>query len=248
MQEKEDDISRTFKYAIEFYMKRLGLIVIFSIPFILAFLIPVLVPAPTYVALGGVFLRTGSLPELSLADIIVTVIAYALAMFVFVDTIVNINIVVRSKRTLTAITHEVFSAFSTYALRIFFVYTVIMVIMFVTQILTYEHPLQSWIYPLVGFAIMFLMFFVPPAVVIDNSDVPAAMRRSMEMALKNPHFVILWAFITLLSISVIKIVADLVFSNPFSGYFVLLTNSLLILPFLTVLQTQMYMEKYPLAR
>jgi hypothetical protein len=245
---QEDDVSRTFKYATDFYLKRLGLIVIFSVPLILAVLILALVPAPTYLALGGVFLRIGSLPELSLQDIAITLAAYALAVFVIADTIVNINIVVRSKRTLTAISKEVLSAFGTYALRIFFVYTALLLALLVVQILAYEHPLQSWIYPVAAFAMSFLLFFVPPAVVIDNSDVPAAVAISARLALKNPHFVLIWAFAALLALSLIKLAADVVFSNPFSEYFVLLANFLLVLPFLTVLQTQMYMEKYPLAR
>jgi len=244
----EDDIMRTFKYASDFYLSRLGLIVIFSVPFILAFLVPVLVPAPTYLSLGAVFLRTGSIPELSIVDLMITIAAYALSMFVIADTIVNINIVVRSKRTLTSIKHEVLTAFGTYATRIFVIYTGILLILIAAQILTYEHPLQSWIYPMIGFGVSFLLFFVPPAVVIDNLDVPTAMRKSGQMALKNPHFVLIWAFVSLLSLSLVTVIGDVFFAGTFSGYFVLLANSLVILPFLTVLQTQMYMEKYPLAR
>ncbi len=244
----EDDLSRTFKYARDFYLKRLGLIIVFSVPFILAFLIPVLVPAPTYLALGGVFLRTGSIPELSLLDIIITGAAYALAVFVISDTIVNLNIIIRSKRTLTSIKHEVMSAMGTYATRIFYIYTMVLLLMFIAQLLTYDNPLQPWLYPLFTLVLSFLLFFVPPAVVIDNSDTPTAIRRSVSMSLRNPHFVLIWIFISLLGLSLVKLAADFVFSNPFSGYFVLLVNSLLLLPFLTVLQTQMYMEKYPLAR
>jgi hypothetical protein len=244
----EDDLSRTFRYASDFYLNRLNLIIVFSIPFILAFLIPVLVPAPTYTALGGVFLRTGSLPELSILDIIITAVAYVLAVFIISDTIVNINIIIRSKRTLTSIKHEVFSAMGTYAMRIFYIYTMALLLFFIAQLLTYENPLQPWIYPLFTVVISGLLFFVPPAVVIDNSDTPTAIRRSVAMALRNPHMVLLWILISLLSLSALKLIADLVFSSPFSGYFVLLINSLLLLPFLTVLQTQMYMERYPLAR
>ncbi len=68
------------------------------------------------------------------------------------------------------------------------------------------------------------------------------------MAMRNPHLFILWSFLALFVISVVKIVSDFLFSSPYSNYFVLLTNSLLILPYLIVLQTQMYMEKYPLAK
>lgn len=125
----EDEFSRTFRYAWDFYRKRLGLIVIFSIPFILAFLIPALVPAPTYVSLGGVFLRIGSIPEFSVVDLAITAIAYALAVFVISDTIVNINIIVRSKRTLTSIKHEVMQAVGSYAMRIFYIYTMVTVVL-----------------------------------------------------------------------------------------------------------------------
>jgi|WetSurMetagenome_2_1015567.scaffolds.fasta_scaffold77061_2 hypothetical protein len=245
---EDDDLSRTFKYAKEFYLKRLGLIVVFSVPFILAFLVPVLVPAPTYLALGGVFLRTGSLPELSLLDIIITSVAYAFAMFIMGDTLVNINIIIRSKRTLTTIRHEVINAMGTYAMRIFYIFTMFLLIMFILQLITYDNPFQSWIYPIAVLVLSCFLFFVPPAVVIDNSDTPTAIRRSVAMALQNPHFVLLWTSLLLLTVSCVKIGADFIFSSPFSGFFVLLVNCLLVLPFFTVLQTQMYMERYPLAR
>lgn len=244
----EDKLSRSVRYAAEFYLKRLGIIVLFSIPFILAILVLVLVAAPTYLALGAVFLRTGSLPELSLLDVLITAAGYALAVFLISDTIVNINIVVRSKRTLTSIGHEVVGALGTYATRIFYIYTVMLLLLFAAQLLTYENPLQSWLYPIFAFVLSFLLFFLPPAIVIDNLDTSTALRRSVDMALRNPHFVLTWAIIGLVSLSVLEVVAQLFLSSPFSGYFVLLANSLVILPFLTVLQTQMYMEKYPLAR
>jgi hypothetical protein len=244
----EDEFSRTFRYALEFYFKRLGIIVVFSIPFILAFLIPALVPAPTYLALGGVFLRTGSIPELSIIDMIFTALAYAIAVFLIADTIVNINLVVRAKRTLTSIGYEVVQAMGTYATRIFYIYTMLLLLMFIAQLVTYDNPFQSWLYPIFTFLLSCLLFFVPPAVVIDNSDTPSSIRRSVSMAIQNPHFVLLWTVVALVSLSIVKILGDLIFSNPFSGYFVLLVNSLILLPFLTILQTQMYMEKYPLAR
>ncbi len=244
----EEEFSRAVRYASDFYLKRLGIILVFSVPFVFAFLIPVLVPAPTYIALGGVFLRTGSLPELSILDIMITAIAYALSLFVIADTVVNINLIVRSKRTLTTIKQEVLAAMGTYATRIFYVYTLLLLLLFIVQLLAYENPLQSWIFPLFAFVVSFLLFFVPPAVVIDHSNTAEAIRHSVRMALKKPYMVFMWILSSFLALSVVKVVADVIFPNPFSGYFVLLVNSLVLLPFLTVLQTQMYMEKYPLAK
>ncbi len=244
----DDELTRIFRYATEFYLNRLGLIVIFSIPFLLAIAILALVSAPTYQAVGAVFLRVGSIPELSALQIAVIAIGYAVAVFLIADTVVNINIVVRSKRTLTTIKHEVVQAMGTYATRIFYIYTLALLLSLIVQLVIYENPLQSWIYPLFTLVLSWLLFFVAPAVVIDNSSTPGAIRRSVAMALRNPHLLILWSFLALFVISVVKVLADALFSSPFSNYFVLLTNSLLVLPYLTVLQTQMYMEKYPLAK
>ncbi len=243
----ENEFVRIFKYAHDFYLKRLRLIIIFSIPFILAFLVLMFVPAPTYLSLGGVFLRTGSIPELSLIDLVVTAVGYVIAVFVIADTIVNINIIVRCKRTMTSIKQEVITAMGKYATRIFYIYTLMLLLLFIVQLLTYDNPLQSWLYPLFAFILSFLLFFVPPAVVIDNSNTAEAIRRSVDMALRNPDLVLIWTLLSLAILTFLKFFADLIF-GPYAGYFVLLVNSLIVLPFLTVLQTQMYMEKYPLAR
>ncbi len=243
-----ENFQTVFSYAVRFYLSRVRLLVLFSIPFILAVMIPVIVPAPTYLALGGVFLRTGSIPELSILDALLTAAAYALTVFLISDTIVNVNLVVKSKRTLTEIKRSVFSAIGTYAMRIFYIYTLMLLLMFIFQILTYDNPVQSWLYPLFTLALSFFIFFVPPAVVIDNSDTPTAIKRSVKMALKKPVYVFMWAVIGLVLVSFTEIVGLLLFSSPFSQYFILLVNSFLILPFLIVLQTMMYMEKYPLSR
>jgi hypothetical protein len=244
----DDELSRVFRYATDFYLKRLKLIVIFSIPFIIASVLLFLVAAPTYLALGSVFLRTGSIPELSVLDLVLTGIAYVLAVFIISDTIVNVNIVVRSRRTLTSIKTEVLAALEKYAIRIFYIYTLMLLLLFIVQLLLYENPAQSWLYPLFAFILSFLLFFVPPAVVIDNSDTPTAIRRSVQMAFKNPTQILIWTLVGLISLSGVELFAHTIFPSPFSGYFILLVNSLVVLPYLVVLQTQMYMEKYPLAR
>lgn len=242
------DIKRVVSNAARFYLSRMKIILLFSVPFFLSLLIPVLVPAPTYVALGGVFLRTGSIPELSIFDMLLTGLAYVVTVFLISDTIVNVNLVIKSKRTFTEIKKTVLSALGTYAMRIFYIYTIMLLLMFVFQLLTYDNPIQSVIYPLFVFVLSFLLFFVPPAVVIDHADTPTAIKRSAIMALKKPAFVLFWAVGGLFMVSLVELFALLLLPSPFSQYFVLLANSFFILPFLVVLQTQMYMEKYPLAR
>lgn len=242
-----DTLLKVIRYALRFYLSRLKLILVFSIPVLLALLIPLLVVAPTYLALGGVFVRTGSIPELSLFDIIFTAIAYIASLFLISDTIVNVNLIILSKRTLTNIKKTILGAMGTYAMRIFYVCTLMLLVIFVFQLITYENSLQSWLYPLFVIILSFLLLFVPPAVVIDNLDTPSAIKRSVLMALEKPVLVLAWGVVGFVLVVLTEILSFAILPHPISEYAVLLINSFIILPFLVVLQTQMYMEKYPLA-
>jgi hypothetical protein len=139
-------------------------------------------------------------------------------------------------------------AMGTYATRIFYIYTIMMLLVFVAQLLLYETSLKVWLYPIFTFLISFLLFFVAPAVVIDGARTVDAISKSRRMARKKPGFVIAWSVIGLVMLSVLEILFDLILPHSIAPFAVLFFNSLFVLPYLIVLQTQMYMEKYPLAR
>lgn len=243
-----DELSRVFNYAVKFYLSRVKLVVLFSIPFLVSILLLSIVAAPTYTALGGVFLRTGSVPDLSALDVLLTVIAYLVSVYIIADSIVNINLITLSKRTLSDVKSEIVGAMGSYALRIFYVFTIMILLFFLVQLLTYDSVHRSLLYPLFVFLVSFFTFFVPPAVVVDHSNTAEALSRSVSMALKKPVFIIIWGLLGFVAFAIVELFATALFSAPFSSYFVILINSLFVLPFLIILQTQMYMEKYPLAR
>jgi len=258
-----EEIARVFQYSLDFYLKKVLLVALFSVPFFLAFLVPLLVPTPTYLAVGSLFVRSGSLPEFSIFDLIITGAGYIFAMFIISDTIVNINILVRSRRTLTETTQEMMSAISNHAMKIFYILTLVLLLHFIVLLLTYDMPLQSVIYPLFSFVVSYFLFFVPPAIVIDNSTVYEAIVRSVNLtlvrplsflktwdvsALTMPVLIMLWVLFGAVLLVFSKLVGDFLFAGIFSQFLVLLLNTIVFLPFLIILQTQMYMEKYPLAR
>ena len=242
------ELSRAISYSFDFYAKRLGIIVLFSIPFLLAFAILSLVSAPTYTALGGLFSRTGSIPDLSLLDIVIIAVAYIASFFIIADAVTNVNLIIRSQRTLTITSKEVVAAAGRYAIRIFYIYTLMLLIILIAQLLLYGNALSSWLFPLFVLVLSSLLFFIAPAVVIDEEDSAGAIRKSVAMALRKPVFILSWAIIGLIALSVPKVVFDLLLPHWAAVYLVFLVNALLVLPFLLVLQTQMYMEKYPLAK
>lgn len=243
----ESRLSKILEYTIADFVKKFNMIEVFAIPMIFAFLIPVFVAAPSYLAIGGIFLRTGSIPDLSILDILLSVVGYAVSLFLISASVVNINLTIKSKRTQNTIKDEVIMAMQTYALRIFVIYTIILILSFALQVLTYESNIQKIIYPVAMFLISLVTFYVAPAIVIDDSGIFDAIEKSMKIAFQAPLMVLAWVAIGFVALAIIKVVCDLVFGS-FSGYVVLLINSLLVLPFLILLQTHMYMEKYPLAR
>ena len=244
----KDDFIRLFIYSFDFYLQRMNLLVFFSIPALFAFMVPVFVPAPSYAALGGLFLRTGSIPDLSTADILLTFAGYAISMFLIAVTVVNINLIIRSKRTLTEIRKEMVDGISHYATKIFLLNTFQLLFFFGLQILFYENSLSALLFPLSIVVISATVFFVPPALVIDGYDLSGSIFRSFDFGRRKLHFIAVWALLALAVLSIVQIFANLIFPVPFSGYFVLGINSLFLLPFLLVLQTHIYLEKYPLAR
>ncbi|NYZ76775.1 hypothetical protein H0O02_00475 [Candidatus Micrarchaeota archaeon] len=242
------EFGRTFGYALDFYLQKVAIVALFSIPFLVAVLIAWLVAAPTYLAAGALFIRTGSIPELSALDIALSVIGYAIIMFIISDTIVNITILVRSRRTLNETTSEMLAAMKHHATRIFYILTIAVLVEFLLQLLLYDNPLRTWIYPIAMLIFFFFVSFSMPAVVIDNASTAHAIEYSIRFAMRKPILVILWMLTLFILLGGTMVLSYYILSAPFWIYLVLLLNSIVFLPFMLILQTQLYMEKYPLAR
>lgn len=237
---------RSFNHSLEFFKERYKFIILFSIPFFIALLIPMLVPAPTYIALGGVFLRTGSIPELDAAQVAVAILAYLVSMYIISDSIVNINLLIKSKKTLTKIGAEVVRAMGTYAVNIFLIYTLAAVVMLVLQLLTFDFAYRGIVLPIIMMLLGLVLFFVPPAIVIDGMKMRHAVAASaMMVARKLPH-VLFWAVAGAAALAIVEFVF-LFFPYPYGIYLTMLFNSVVVIPFLLVYQTFIYMKKYPLA-
>lgn len=240
-------IRKVIRYTFAEYQRNLWLILIFSVMFIASMLALFLAPTPTYVSLGGTFLRIGSIPELTTSDVAVIIAAYLISLLIFADAITNINLLVKGKRTLTKIPAEVLGGVFRYALKIFFVYTIAMLLVFAVNIATFESSLHSVIYPLASFLIFMAIFFVPPAVVIDDMDTFRAIEVSLRSIPSKWQMIVLWAVAGLAAISITELVLFAVLPPAIAKYLVIALNGLVVIPLLTIFQTQAYMEKYPLS-
>ena len=248
----EPTLNKIISYSVSFYTKRMKLISIFSLLFIISYLILLFVDAPTFDAIAGVFLRTGSIPEISDIHIILIVFGYLFSTFVAADAITNINLIIKSQRTLIDIPKKVMAAISTYAVKMFYLLTIFLLVVFALNLLTFEKEVSTYLYPLAIFILYFFLLFIPiPAIVIDDYDTFEAIEYSFKMFFRNPVMTFLsyflWTLIGLIILTVLGLILYFILPGLWARALLLLINFVFVLPFLLILQTHMYMEKYPLA-
>ena len=237
-------------YSIEAFKKNAKLVLFFSVPFLLAFAIPLLSPMPTYVSIGATFLRTGSMfIDLTYFDIGLIFVSSLASLFLISFATVSINLVIKSQRTLTNIRTEVIEGIEKYTTTIFLLYTLFIVLSLIVLLVSYEYGMEGLTTPLFSFFVSLLLFYVPAAIVIDELRPTEAMKMSLYMIKNKFVLFILWLAVGFVMLSVLDTIlialSDVI---PWGRYIVLVLNSMVVMPFLIILQTQIYLTKYTILR
>ncbi len=239
----------TFGHSLQVYFKYLTMILFFSIPFVIALLLPYLSPAPVFSALGGYFLRSGSLPELQLADSLIIIVISLLSLAFLSLALVAINLVVKSSRTRTKVSAEALKSLGKYTAVVLAIFVAVKVVE--TLILLYV--IGSGVSELPVFIFSFLstlgLFYVAPAVVLEEKKPAPAFIASYKNILIKPLHFILWLVVAFLLVYVVSSISFALFTETaLRQGFIVLVNSLFVLPFLVILQAQMYIAKYTLIK
>lgn len=238
------------RYSVESYVKNVKMVSFFSLPFLLAFLIPLFSPTPTYVALGGTFLRTGSMyVDLTSFDVAIIVLSFLVSLFLVSFAIVAINLLIKSQRTFTNIRTEIMQGIERYTLNVFWLYLTAWVLCFVVNLLGYEYGVNEWLTPLFSLLVSLPLFYAPTAIVIDEQRPWQAMKGSVMVVFKRfPYFLLIVA----LGVAALSLVDALFIALhtviPYARYLVLVANALFILPFLIMMQVQVYLTKYTILK
>jgi len=238
------------KLAANSYIKNMRIVTFFSIPFLLAFLIPLLVPTPTYVAMGATFLRTGSMyVDLTMFDLALIVASFFLSLFLVSFAVVAINLIIKAQRTFTNIRKEVIDGIEKYVITVFWLYLSAWALMLIVNLLGYEFGVNSWLTPLFGLLISLPLFYAPTAIVLDEYRPLVAMQASLKMIVRQPLMFAIWLALGIAALSIVDLLFIMLGAYvPFARYFVLVANSLFILPFLLMMQVQVYLTKYTILK
>lgn len=226
------------------YAENFNIILLLALPGLLALLVPLAVGTPIYISLGGLYLRTGSIPDLTSASAGVMLATVLLSVFLMSFALASINLVIKSERTMTHIGKEVIRSLTTTALSVFWVFLFALLAFFIIQLVTYEYRLQAILSPLLSFALGLALLFVPTALVIDEVRPWRALELSVKTLVTKLPLVGLWLVITLLLLSLADGLFLWLLPHPLASWLALLFNSLIVLPFIVVMLGQIYISKY----
>jgi hypothetical protein len=233
----------------ETYASNIKLVLLFSIPFIIAFLIPLLAPLPTYISGGAIFLRSASiflnLNAIGIAAIIASVF-FSLLFLSF--AFVAISLIVKAKRTFTKNPRSVLREVEKYTGRVFVVLLAYAFILTLVNILGYFLGLEAILTPIVGFFLFMAIFYAPTAIVIDNKRIGAALNQSLELVASRPQYFLLWVVCIIFVVSVVDFAVIHATGTLVSSYIMLILNSVFILPYFVIFQAEAYMKRFSMLR
>jgi hypothetical protein len=234
------------EHAFDAYGRNIKLLSFLSVPFLISFSLSFLLP--NYVASSGIFLRFGSmLKDLSLWESFFVIVVFLVSLFLTAFALAAINTVIKAQRTLHRLTRIEVEKIEGDTVKLFAVFMLAFFAILLINLLLYDSRLYTTVGALASFLISLAVIFAPQAIVIDNLSI----RRSIEMSFSIVGRR-LWYFILFLAVAAVLILLntwiflslDAVF--PLAKYVSLVTNALLILPFLEVLKVQLYLSKYTL--
>lgn len=231
----------------ETYAENWKLVLLFSIPFIIAFAIPLFAPLPTYVTAGGTFLRSASVfisPDF--LSFVVVVIAMVFSLLFLSFAFVAISLIVKARKTHVNIGKRVMQGIERHIGKVFAVLLVYSLILIAINILGYMINAQALATALFGFFGFALIFYVPSAIVVDNKRIGRAIRDSVRLVVHAPQYYLLWLVLLTAAISVVDTLSIAVVGTALAGYVTLVITSVLILPYFVILQSESYMKRFAL--
>ncbi len=236
-------------YSVYTYTNNIRLLLLFSLPFVIAFLIPVFASLPTYNDAGAIFLRTASafvnLNALN-ASIIAVAVLFSLLFLSF--SIVAINVIVKHSRTHVRVKQDVIRGLEKYTGRVFVLLLLFTTVVLLVNVGTYGLGHYGLITSVIVLVFTPFLFYAPSSIVIDDNGILRSMRSSLRFFIKRFDYFLLWLVIAIVGITAFDFIFIAASGTILSRYAMLIFNSLFILPFLVVIQSQMYMKRFPLLK
>lgn len=235
-------------HAIDAYTKNLKLVSAFSIPLLVSF--PLSLLLPNFVALSATFLRLGSVKlDLNAADVFVTLVALLISLVFFAFAIASINVVVKSQRTLNRLTSRDVESIEQATFSLFFIFLTAFAAIVGFNLLIAEYGIAQVWGTVFALIVSSIVLFAPQAAVLEDASLSHAVIKSIALIQKKfAYFLLFLVAAAILFILNSWIFIELSKALPVARFLSLVTQSLVILPFLEVLKAQIYLSKYAILK
>ncbi|MCL5008437.1 MAG: hypothetical protein M1156_00915 [Candidatus Marsarchaeota archaeon] len=241
-------MGNVFSDSWETYSSNTKFVLIFSIPFVISFIIPLFAPLPSFTSLGAIFVRSASIfTNLNFTTVAVIIAAMFFSLLFISFAFVAISLVVKARKTRLAISKRVLQDIEKYIGKVFVVLIMYTIVLLAANIIGYIIGAQTLLTDIVGFFGFIPVFYAPSAIVIDNRSIVRSLKDSVRLVIKSPAYFIGWLLLATVVISVI----DFVFVSllgVYAGYAVLLVVSLFVLPYFVIFLAEAYMRRFPILK
>jgi hypothetical protein len=234
------------------YFKNIKQVLFFSFSFLITFLIPIFAGMPTFIALAGIFLRSGGIfLTLSLKDSLVIAISMVASLFFLSIGIVAINLLIKAQKTYTRTSKSKLREFSIYTFKVFLILLVFSFFQILLSLLGYLYNLQEAMY-LIVFILSLFIFYAPAGVVIDELSIKNSLVYSIKFIFRKFHYFLIWLVFGTFLISIVTFICSelkgFIFGFPVGEFLALAINSFFVAPMLIILQAESFLRKYPLLK
>ncbi len=235
--------------VFETYKSNMRFVLFFSIPFVIAFLIPLFAPLPTYISSGGIFIRSSSvISNLNFVSVAIILIAIFFSLLFISFAFVAISLIVKSRKTKSRISKRVMHDIERYISKVFVLFIIYTFMLLAVNVLGYLYGNLELFTAVVGFFGFIPLFYAPSAIVVDNKGIGRAVKDSIKLVISNPIYFILWFVLISMTISVIDFVMIAITGAYISMYLTLILVSLFVLPYFVIFQAEAYMRRFAILR
>ncbi len=238
-------MANIIEVSLKTYKKNIKLILLFSIAFVIALLIPVFAPFPTYNDLGSIFIRTGSIYlNLNFIDTIIIIASTMFSLLFLSFAIVAMNVIVKHAHTATRIRKEVIDGLEKYTANVFIVLLFFTALLVLVSFLTYYTGYSGIATIIAAIVLIPFLFYAPTSIVIDDTRIMRAIGHSLSFMKNHFKYFILWVLVSFVLLSLVDLIPIIGSGSYASMYASLVIDSFIVLPFLIVLQSESYIRRF----
>mgnify|MGYP001626430605 CR=1 FL=1 len=229
------------KESILLYLANIKLASIFSLAFFISLLIPLAFPLPSFIALGGIFIRSFDLTPIIILSI---VISFLFSLTLFSLAFVLIVMIVKSIKTKTKIGKRDLRNIESYTIRVFILFFIFYIIFIASYLVS--HLLSD----LVALILFIFIFYSPASIILKDRSIKGAIIDNIRYIKSSYgfYYFVLWLFIALISLLLFDSILTTLLPNEIGEYILLIITSLFLLPYLIIFIALAYVRAYPILR